>query len=128
MAEKDPHTLATFAFAQLQRDRSFRRKFPNLRDVFVCVESDLMEDVRRRATEHFPDGGEIACYFPDRQRIMFVRHAGRGKFSTAGEVLEAARGQTIGMVVDMLNLRPDWLDQGLREVSTRAVEKQPIFG
>jgi hypothetical protein len=48
MADVDPHTLATFAFAQLQRDPSFRRRFPSLRNVYVCIESDLIEDVRRR--------------------------------------------------------------------------------
>ena len=131
MADKDPHTLATFAFAQLQRDPSFRRRFPKLRNVYVCVESDLMEDVRREATEHFPDGGEIACYFPKRQRIMFVRHAGTGTFPTAvAEVLSANDKDgaiTIGMIVDMLTKDPDWMDQ-LTEVSTREVEKQPTFG
>ena len=54
MADVDPHTLATFAFAQLQRDPSFRRRFPSLRNVYVCIESDLIEDVRRQAQEHFP--------------------------------------------------------------------------
>lgn len=131
MVEKDPHTLATFAFAQLQRDPSFRQRFPKLRNVFVCVESDLMEDVRREATHHFPDGGEIACYFPHRQRLMFVRHAGRSTFPNAGEVLPASDedgAMTIGMIVDMLTKDPDWIDQ-LAEVSTRdAVEKQMTFG
>ena len=69
MADVDPHTLATFAFAQLQRDPSFRRRFPTLRNVYVCIESDLIEDVRRQAQEHFPNGGEIACYFPRDHRF-----------------------------------------------------------
>lgn len=128
MARSDSHTLATFAFASLQRDPSFRARFPKLRNVFVCVESDAMEDVQREATEHFPEGGEIACYFPDQQRIMFVRHAGRGKFTGASEVLQSSPGQTIGMVVDMLTKSPDWIDQGVREFSTREVEKQSLFG
>jgi hypothetical protein len=127
MVEKDVHTLATFTFAQLQRDPTFRARFPKLRNVYVCVESDPMEDVQRQATQHFPDGGEIACYFPDRQRIMFVRHAGRGKFETSGEVLDSAPGQTIGMVVDMLTSEPDWTDR-LTEVSTASVERRPMFG
>lgn len=128
MAKKDPHTLATFAFAQLQRDPAFRARFPRLRNVFVCVDTDAMEDVQRQATEHFPEGGEIACYFPAHQRIMFVRHAGRGQFASAGEMLQSAPGQTIGMVVDMLTKSPDWIDEGVREFSTREVEKQPQFG
>ncbi len=131
MADKDPHTLATFAFAQLQRDPLFRQRFPKLRNVYVCVESDLMEDVRREAIEHFPDGGEIACYYPRHQRLMFVRHAGVGAFPSAGGDVLTANDRdgaiTIGMIVDMLTKDPDWMDQ-LTEVSTHDVEKQPTFG
>ncbi|MGJ6126680.1 hypothetical protein QN239_29290 [Mycolicibacterium sp. Y3] len=123
MADRDPHTVATIAYAHLQRDPAFRRAFPNLRNVFVCVESDLLDDVQRLATQYFPDGGEIACYFPDRKRIKFARHAGRGKFTTTGEVLDSAPGQTIGMVVDLFTTSPDWIEDGVREFSTRDVEK-----
>jgi hypothetical protein len=86
-----------------------------------------MEDVRREATEHFPDGGEIACYYPDDQRLMFIRHAGRGLFDSAGEVIHSSTGQTVGMIVDLLNKDPDWTDR-LTSMSTTKVEDQPVFG
>lgn len=126
MADTDPHTIATLAFAQLQRDPAFRRRFSALRNVYVCVESDLLDDVRRQATEHFPEGGEFACYFPLEKKLVFgVRHAGRGRFETAREVLPATADQTIGMVVDMLTKDPNWTDD-LLTVSTRKVEKQSL--
>lgn len=124
----DPHTAATFAFAQLQRDASFRRRFSVLRDVYVCVESDLMEDVRRQAQENFPDGGWIACYYPIGQRFMFVRHGGRGQLAPVDENnirADDKRGEmTIGMIVDMITKASDWMDVGLGEVSTAEVERQ----
>lgn len=96
-------------------------------NVYVCAESDLLEDLRRQATDHFPDGGELACYFPHDKKLVFgVRHGGRGLFTNANEVLAAA-GQTIGMVVDMLTKDPEWVD-AFHAVSTRDVEKQPLFG
>ena len=126
MADVDPHTLATFAFAQLQRDPSFRRRYP-IRNVYVCIESDLLEDVRRQARHHFPDGGEIACYYPRDQRIMFVRHGGHGQLPGGdGETLKAhdKRGEmTIGMIVDMIYRNQDWMDQRIGGVSTSEVEK-----
>jgi hypothetical protein len=128
MADADPHTIATFAFARLQRDPVFRHRFPGLRNVYVCVESDLLDDVRRQATEHFPDGGEFACYFPREKKLVFgVRHAGRGLFDDAREILPASADQTIGMVVDMLTKDPDWTDD-LLTVSTRDVEKPALRG
>jgi hypothetical protein len=128
MAETDPHTVATLAFARLQRDPGFRRRFPRLKNVYVCVESDLLDDVRRQATEHFPDGGEFACYFPQEKKLVFgVRHAGRGVFANAREVLPATAGQTIGMVVDILTKDPNWVDD-FHAVSTRDVEKQSLLG
>ena len=128
IAETGPHTLAAFAFARLQRDPTFRHRFPGLRNVYVCVESDLLEDVRRQATEHFPDGGELACYFPREHRLVFgVRHAGRGLFTGAREELPATAGQTIGMIVDVLTKDPDWTDTFLT-VSTHDVEKQSLLG
>jgi hypothetical protein len=131
MADVDPHTQATFAFAQLQRDPSFRARFPKLRNVYVCVESDLAEDVTRQAKEHFPDGGQIACYYPKDQRIMFVRHGGRGHLSgPADEVIQAnnrAGAITIGMLVDTITQDPNWMDE-IPEASTREVERLPLFG
>jgi hypothetical protein len=93
-----------------------------------------MEDVRRQAKEHFPDGGEIACYYPRDQRLMFVSHGGHGRLpggDDSDNVLQAydkAGAMTIGMIVDMITKDPDWMDQGVREVSTREVEMQPLFG
>jgi hypothetical protein len=131
MANPDPHTHASFAYALLLRDSAFRRRHPQLRNVFVCVESDLLVDVRREATEHFPKGGEIACYFPERKQIWFVRHAGRGKFPNAGEVIdvneEPRSPVTIGMVVDALTQDPNRMDL-LTEVSTLEVEKRATLG
>ena len=130
MADRDAHTVATFSYAQL---RLFDPKFPKIPNVYVCVETDLLVDVRREASEHFPDGGEIACYFPGEQRLKFVRHAGRSSFQNAGEVLPTEDGATIGMVVDALTSgsvsRWDWkwLQQRGPEFSTRDVEMRPLF-
>ncbi len=132
MANPDPHTHASLAYALLLRDRNFRRRHPQLRNVFVCVDSDLLRDVRREATEHFPEGGEIACYFPERKQIWFVRHAGRGKFPHVSEVddipddEQSSSQQTIGMVVDALTQHPNW-DDLLTKVSTSELEKRSAF-
>lgn len=124
----DPHSAATFAFAQLQREPSFRRRFSSLRNVYVCVESDLMDEVRRQATTHFPKGGSIACYYPSEQRFMFVRHGGLGELGPSEDedtikANDTAGRMTIGMVVDMITKASDWMDVGLGEVSTVEVEK-----
>lgn len=130
MANRDPHTHASLAYALLLRDPAFRRRHPQLRDVFVCIESDLMEDVRREATEHFPDGGEIACYFPERKQIWFIRHAGRGKIPNAGEVIdvndEPNSRATIGMVVDALTQDPSQMDLLTKESTLEAEERSSL--
>lgn len=129
MGDVDPHTAATFAFAQLQRDPRFRGKY-KLRNVYVCVESDLMDDVRRQAQEHFPDGGEIACYYPDEQRFMFVRHGGHSRLpnAEAAETITASDKQgamTVGMIVDTIYQDPGWVDRGLRAASTEHLQENP---
>lgn len=71
----DPHTIATFAFAQLRRDPAFGPRFPWLHNTIVCVESDLAEDVLSGQMVHYfgETGGTIACYFPDDQRFLFIQ-------------------------------------------------------
>jgi hypothetical protein len=70
----DPHTIATFAFAQVRRDPSFGSRFPWVRNTIVCVESDLVDDVLTGQMVHYfaETGGTVACYFPRDQRFMFV--------------------------------------------------------
>ncbi|MBE5471600.1 hypothetical protein ACM0CQ_02570 [Mycobacteroides abscessus subsp. abscessus] len=68
----DPHTIATFAFAQLRRDPKFARRFPKVRNTVVCIESDLMSTVLEgQLRHHFPDGGTVACYYPEDHRFVF---------------------------------------------------------
>jgi hypothetical protein len=70
----DPHTIASFAFAQMRRDPAFGSRFPWVRNTVVCVESDLMDDVLTGQMVHYfrETGGTVACYFPRDQRFMFV--------------------------------------------------------
>lgn len=70
----DPHTIATFAFAQMRRDPAFGSRFSWVRNTVVCVESDLVDDVLTgQMVQYFKEtGGTIACYFPHDQRFMFV--------------------------------------------------------
>lgn len=70
----DPHTIATFAFAQMRRDPDFASRFPWVRNTVVCVESDLVDDVLVGQMTHYfrETGGTLVCYFPHDQRFMFV--------------------------------------------------------
>jgi len=130
----DPHTIATFAFAQMRRDPEFRGQFPWLRNTIVCVESDLTADVLSdRTTHHFPDGGTLACYYPDDQRFMFI-HAKPGlveELSSESVVAnDAGRTLTIGMLVDSIysHRNGDYSDLPkfagrVAEASTKEIEK-----
>lgn len=130
----DPHTIATFAFAQMIRDPEFRSRFPWLRNTIVCVESDLAADVLSdRAAHHFPDGGTLACYYPADQRFMFI-HARPGlaeELSNESIVArDVRRTLTVGMLVDSIyhHRNGDYSDlpryEGLiAEASTKEVEK-----
>lgn len=127
--QPETSTAATFAFAQLQSDPAFRAKYA-IRNVFVCVESDLMEDIRRQAAELFPDGGEIACFYPGERRFMFVSHGGHGQLPNAdtAETITASDKQgsmTIGMPVDIIYKDPDWVERVLRSVSTSGLRDEP---
>ncbi|KAA1248391.1 hypothetical protein F0Q45_20825 [Mycobacterium simiae] len=137
----DSHTIATFAFAQLERDPDFHGQFGWVRNTVVCVESDLADDVLSGQMLHyFPDGGTIACYYPREQRFVFVRVAAPQKASSTGPALPDApftahdkhRKLTVGMLIDAMY--PDWsqlrrfsYEQMVGEVSTVEVEKQLVL-
>jgi len=82
----DPHTIATFAFAQMRRDPAFGPRFPWVRNTIVCVESDLVDDVLTGQMVHYfgGTGGTVACYFPSDQRFMFV-YVGAPVIASAGQ-------------------------------------------
>jgi hypothetical protein len=68
------HTVAALTFARLQRRASFRAAYPWIKHAFVCVESDLIEEVRERIMNGLPEGvlGTVAVYFPEQQQFIFT--------------------------------------------------------
>lgn len=130
----DPHTVATFAFAQLRRDPEFTVRYPWVHNTIVCVESDLAADVLSMAAHYFPDPdgrGTLACYYPAEHRMMFVVADGPKPASErpAGAAVADDRfgALTIGMLIDAIYAgNHDWdamLSGQRAEVSTVAVEK-----
>lgn len=128
----DPHTVATFAFAQLRRDPSFAARFPWVRNTVVCIESDLATDVLEgMSTHYFPDGATVACYYPAEHRMMFIMADGpkpAGKSSPSAAVVSNRLGTlTIGMLVDAIYAGShDWdavFNSERAEVSTVTVEQ-----
>jgi hypothetical protein len=140
----DPHTVATFAFAQIRRDPNFGRRFSWVRNTVVCVESDLVDDVLNGQMAHYfgDQVATIACYYPDEKRFMFaqvgerVRPKGgepprkptpgvrqmkdsRENPVTVGELLDTMYGRKRG---DNSGL-PVWDGDGFRESS-----EQPFVG
>jgi hypothetical protein len=110
----DTHTIATFAFTQMRRDPAFRAEFPWVRNTVVCVATDRVDDVLSgQMARHFPDGGTIACYYPEQHLFMFLRvdapgrarggeHVGDGHYTDDGRLVMEDTGatMTIGTVVD----------------------------
>jgi len=137
----DPHTIATFAFAQLRRDPSFGPRFPWIRNTVVCVESDLVTEVIEGMSAHyFPDGATVACYYPSDQRFMFIKVDGPHPTGTAPPGPNVAHNRygafTVGMMVDAIYAgNQDWdhlprFSERLSdraEVSTAKVEKKLAF-
>jgi hypothetical protein len=132
----DPHTVATFVFAQLRRDPSFGPQFPWVRNTIVCIESDLASDVlNNMAAHYFPERCTIACFYPSEHRFMFIQTDGPHKPGTPGakirpgvDVANDARSEiTIGFLVDSIySSHKDW--DGLKaqmvgEVSTVQIEQ-----
>lgn len=127
----DPHTTATFAFAALQREPEFRKAFSWLHNTIVCIESDTMaEVVNDRMTRLFPDGGSIACYFPDRRRMYFAqavpRSSPRRREPLSGDdILNLQEATTtVGAVFDWLASQNGIDSVEFGEVSTVEVEKK----
>lgn len=107
----DPHTIATFAFAQMRRDPTFGPRFPWVRNTVVCVETDLADDILSGQMVHyFPGGGTIACYYPTKQRFMFIwidapysRNRAPKEYGGGTIVMhDTLRQPTIGMLMDSL--------------------------
>jgi len=72
--QMNPHTIAALAFARLRTRASFQRLYPWVRNTVVCVETDLVSEVRERMMHLLPEGGQasVACYFPSRQMFVFT--------------------------------------------------------
>lgn len=131
----DPHTIATFAFAQMRRDPDFRSRFPWLCNTIVCVESDLASDVlSERTARHFPEGGALACYYPNDQRFMFinVRPGLAEQLSEDSVVARDGHGTlTVGMLVDSIfsyrngdySDLPEFSPGTIAQASTKEVEE-----
>jgi hypothetical protein len=135
----DPHTIATFAFAQMRRDPEFGPRFPWIRNTIVCVESDLADDVLMgQMLNHFPEGGTVACYYPSDHRMMFIwvdkpetakEHDPKTAHPRTIQARDVNRDLTIGMLVDTMyrDRGGNWSHLpvfGIGQASTAEVEKQ----
>ena len=128
----DAHTVATFAFAQLRRDPDFAKRFPWLRNTVVCIESDRVSVVMDGLmSHHFPEGGTVACYYPQGHRFMFIKSLPARQSIEPGTVPVVAndpKGElTMGMIIDaMYSKHVDWDTEALQigEASTLEVEKR----
>lgn len=130
----DPHTIATFSFAQLRRDPDFRPRFPWLQNTVVCVESDLATDVLEGMKEHYLAGkyATLACYYPEEHQFRFLKIVGPYTRESRPEIDPAhvahnRRGEfTIGMLIGAVYFDVDddiaALTRG--EFSTVEVEKK----
>ncbi|MCV7424392.1 hypothetical protein H7K45_27985 [Mycobacterium yunnanensis] len=140
----DAHTIATFAFAQMRRDPGFGPRFPWVRNTVVCVESDLVDDVLVGQFAHyFPEGGTVACYYPQDQRFMFIQvgapqSPGTARGAPHPDTLHAhdkQRKLTMGMVIDSIYRDrdgdyahlPRFTSAQIGEASTVEVEKTLLF-
>ena len=128
----DPHTVATFAFAQLRRDPEFRVRYPWVRNTVVCIESDLATDVFEGMLTHYaPGGATVACYYPAEHRIRFFVADGpkpATERSAIGHVANNRFGTlTVGMLVEAIySGNRDWdalFSREMADVSTAGVEK-----
>lgn len=120
----DVHTIATFAFARLERDPAFRRDFPWVRNTIICVESDLASAVLDCQMRHyFPDGGTAAVYYPSDKQFTFIAvGAPQGEEVTFAD---NSRGDeiTMGALVDAIHSR-DRGDAAVGQASTAVIEEK----
>ncbi|MGB3676214.1 MAG: hypothetical protein WA988_17415, partial [Candidatus Nanopelagicales bacterium] len=85
---RDPHTIATFGFAQKNRDAEFRdSEYPWVRNTVVCIDTDPSEDtVVERLATYFPDGGTLAVHCRGVSRMKFLKAGARSEVSGSHDV------------------------------------------
>ncbi|WP_240498052.1 hypothetical protein [Williamsia sp. 1135] len=117
---RDPRTVATFGFAQNNRDQDFRdERYPWVRSTVVCIDDDPADDVVvERLKHYFPDGGTVAVHCRSISRMKFLK-VDAGSRPDDGEAINGgddttmtATGYTsIGMMVDAVYRGDDWIDE-----------------
>jgi len=119
---RDPHAVATFGFAQHNRDAEFREvKYPWVRNTVACIDDDPADDVvTERMKHYFPDGGTVAVHCRSDGRMKFLKVGagaapdGSSDSTTVDEETMTATGHTsMGMMVDAIYCADDWIDDEL---------------
>ncbi|UZF54067.1 hypothetical protein LH935_14975 [Gordonia polyisoprenivorans] len=119
---RDPRTVATFGFAQHNRDAGFRDgEYAWVRNTIVCVDDDSADDVVvERLKRYFPDGGTVAVHMRSAGRMKFLK-VGRGADAATDSFelddkddedgsLKATGYASMGMMVDAIYRGDDWID------------------
>lgn len=92
-ANSNPHAVAAFSYAMLQRDPEFRAAYPWVRNAVVCVDSDDPDEViSDRVATYTGDPTAIACYFPSERRMRFMKVTGGRKASAKERQAALAQG------------------------------------
>lgn len=106
----DPHQVAIFGYANVERPSSFHENYPGHINTVVAVENDTVDEaITDRLGHYFPDGAYIAAYFPGREWFGF-RDVSRGASSSPTDDVERVRVAstlTIGMIVDSTTTTTD---------------------
>ncbi|MCR8897599.1 hypothetical protein NWF34_11640 [Gordonia sp. GONU] len=117
-----PRAVATFGFAQHNRDAEFRDvKYPWVRNTVVCIDDDPADDVvGERVKHYFPDGGTVAVHCRSDSRMKFLKiDAGAtpdgSSNSTDGDLgpMTATGYTSMGMMVDAIYRGGEWIDDEL---------------
>ncbi|WP_433734848.1 hypothetical protein ACQP0C_42045 (plasmid) [Nocardia sp. CA-129566] len=120
---EDPHTTATFGFANWNRDPDFRNnRYPWLHNTLVALDSDVAEEiVIERGGAYFNEKDRTAAvWMPAIERMKFFK-ANQGETPNDHEPDEEstqrqpALQSTMGMIAAVVNRSEDWLDDFLRE-------------
>lgn len=116
---RDPRTVATFGFAQNNRNAEFRDgKYAWVRNTVTCIDDDPADDVViERLKHYFPGGGTVAVHMRNVSRMKFLK-VGRGadaeqdtfELDDEEESLKATGYTSMGMMVDTAYRGDDWID------------------
>uniref|UniRef100_UPI0012F6B794 hypothetical protein n=1 Tax=Nocardia araoensis TaxID=228600 RepID=UPI0012F6B794 len=119
--EPDPHTVATFGFASLNRRPEFRASVPNLTSTLVAIDPDVAEEVWvERGNAYFDrQSRSAAVWMPDREQWRFLFTGSHANESADGEGSQPeslgvpALQSTMGMLADLVNRGSDWPEESL---------------